>query len=305
LKYLLLFLFAFGNHVYSQNIEISEELIQRLKSTQAINMDQIIKELDLVKVRKNNAKKFKLANPFFPMTTVHNSEIQLMKPINGQVDFLDNQNGMVSFFHQRAVFNWYNKLPKEERDQQVCGFKFSDQHNKKYKLKSFANAEEARREGYLVTHQYHCGACSSLYDLAIYLEKRNMVNNGRKCARRFIANKSKDCHIKRIGLSPICAEAWAYNAIMTRKRCKNICIKEYGLINTIFNKFPDEYVNEDGSLKPCILCDELKSGGGYRYSSGRTRRSSGIKSGIQRNPDDLFFIDYNLYYELFSLKVKD
>lgn len=102
-------------------------------------------------------------------------------------------------------------------------------------------------------------------------------------------------------MSPRCAEVWAHNAIATRKNCQKICIKEYGLINLLLGRFPDDYTNPDGSLKPCILCDELKSGGAYRYASGRTRRSSGIISGIDRGTGEIYPIDFKNYYNLFDL----
>jgi hypothetical protein len=47
----------------------------------------------------------------------------------------------------------------------------------------------------------------------------------------------------------------------------------------------------DGSLNPCIQCDEDLSGPIFKYYSGRTRRNSGIKSEIDRPGDQVYDID--------------
>lgn len=292
-------LLLFSQSIGAQNVPISDQLIKRLKNTQAINMDEVIEELKLTPNFKRGYSK--ISDPFNPKTILPVEQAVIPDPINGQTAYTKLKGNRVSFNHQPVIYNWYYLKPREEREAEVCGIKFVDNDQKKYRMQTFASREMAESEGYLVTHQFHCGACSSLYDLGIYLEKRNMVENGRKCAKKLIAKRSKSCHIKRIGLSEVCAEAWAYNAIATRKNCMRTCIKEYGLINMLLNRFPDVYVNEDGSLKPCILCDELKSGGGYRYSSGRTRRSSGIKSAIDRGEEEIFPIDFKTYYQVFNL----
>ncbi len=40
----------------------------------------------------------------------------------------------------------------------------------KYRLSNFTTEEEAAEAGYEITHEDHCGACSSLQDLGVYLE---------------------------------------------------------------------------------------------------------------------------------------
>jgi hypothetical protein len=301
MKYLILTLWITSS-LYAQNVKITPELIKRLKQTTPTNMDQIVHDLGLKK-HKRHPRAYKIANPYKPMTRVNSDDVTLPPAINGQTAYKDHEDGTVSFYHQQRVYEWYNLKSDEERNREVCGVKFTNQSKSKYHMKSFSNEADAIRSGYIVTHQFHCGACSSLHDLAIYLEKRNMVNDGRKCAKKFIPKVSKKCHIKRIGLSEYCAEVWAYNAMATRQRCMKTCIKEYGLFNMLFNKFPDIYVNPDGSLKPCILCDELKSGGGYRYGSGRTRRSSGIISAIDRGDEEVYPIDFKNYYQAFNLDI--
>ena len=52
----------------------------------------------------------------------------------------------------------------------VCAIIVVDQAEKKYRLESFPSAEAATSAGAIVTHNGPCGQCSSLKDLAVYLE---------------------------------------------------------------------------------------------------------------------------------------
>ena len=40
-------------------------------------------------------------------------------------------------------------------------------------------------------------------------------------------------------------------------------------------------VDKDGNLKPCIACDEYKSGPGFKYTAARTRRWSPLNQRSQ------------------------
>ncbi|MDA8792734.1 hypothetical protein N9N67_05780 [Bacteriovoracaceae bacterium] len=285
----------------AQNVKISPELINRFKKTKLVNSKEIVSELNLQRGKKFSSDLFEMANPYYPITTIYDNEANLPSAINGQTGYRINKDESISFYHQEVVYKWFNQRSKFDRESEVCGLKFVDDTNIEYRLKTFPTSESAASDGYVVTHQFHCGGCSSLHDLAIYLESRDLVTNGRKCALKKGLNSSKKCHINLMGLSPVCSEVWAYSAMATKKRCKKICLKEYGLIKALLRKFPKERVNEDGTLKPCILCDELRSGGAFRFSAGRSRRSSGITSSIQREENEIYPIDYRLYYEKFNL----
>jgi len=90
-------------------------------------------------------------------------------------------------------------------------------------------------------------------------------------------NKSKECLIEKVEFTPFCAEAWAYCIANSKLFCTQTCINE--------------------SFDKCILCDELRSGPGFKYGAGRTRRNSGIISSIERHPNELpsFPIDHTRY----------
>ena len=50
---------------------------------------------------------------------------------------------------------------------------------------------------------------------------------------------------------------------------------------------------EDGSLNPCIQCDEDESGPVFKAVSGRTRRNSGLPSALCRPCDSIYRVDHD------------
>ena len=59
--------------------------------------------------------------------------------------------------------------------QLVCAMRYRDETKKFYTLKNFRNKREAILNGFIVTHQGRCGACSNLKDLAVYLSENLTV----------------------------------------------------------------------------------------------------------------------------------
>jgi hypothetical protein len=286
----------------SQDIEITPELIDRLRDTYPVNLTEILTQLNLTRYRYKSPSEFLLANPFFPTTKKKLDSRDKLLTINGIQNYKDRRKNTVEFFQQSIIHEWSNRTPAKIRESEVCGVRFLDERKRAYEMRSFFSREEAEVTGFFVTHQYHCGACSNLKDLSVYLEKRDLAEPGRKCAAQLTLRKSKKCYQEEIGFSEACSEVWAYNAKNTKKVCLNTCIKEYGLINILKKQFPNEYVNTDGTLKDCILCDELNSVPGYRYCSGLTRRGAGIEAAIAREPGEMYYIDYRKYYTLFELE---
>ena len=65
----------------------------------------------------------------------------------------------------------------------VCAIKYSPENPDEYEIKQFYEGEtfDKGKEGWHVTHHGHCGACSTLQDLAVYLST-DLTNEARKCA---------------------------------------------------------------------------------------------------------------------------
>lgn len=195
--------------------------------------------------------------------------------------------------HHERVQAW---LDDPGHRTEVCAIRFLDTGQTRYELRSFASIIAAEAAGYRVTHQYRCGSCSALSDLATYLENPDLTSPARDCARRWTLAGVRQCLVKRIGFSDACAESWAYNAINTRHACRATCIEVYGLLNLLLRRYPAPNNNPDGKLNACLQCDEDFSGPGFKYSAGRTRRGSGIRSAIARQDDELFPVDHSTYF---------
>lgn len=148
----------------------------------------------------------------------------------------------------------------------------------KYTLKTYQKTvEQALADGQYVTHSNPCGVCSSLQDLAAYMEQGAQLRSAaQSCGIKGIVNEKWgiSCFMK-LGFTEPCARIWQYNAQNTRAKCKWACWKFY-----LLNKDPNEGPNCD--LADCIQCDETESGPLFDQFAGRTRRNSGLLSNIVR-----------------------
>ncbi len=80
-----------------------------------------------------------------------------------------------------------------------------------------------------------------------------------------------------LGFDEPCADIWAYNTQNTRASCFDTCIAN----------LTAPYNEPDGSLNPCLACDESTSGPVFKAVAGRTRRNSGIADAICRPCSDV------------------
>ncbi|MBP7736161.1 MAG: hypothetical protein KA369_09340 [Spirochaetes bacterium] len=161
----------------------------------------------------------------------------------------------------------------------VCGFRFADVSRKRYSIRTFRDEADAARSGYAVTHRGYCGTCSTLKDLAVYLERRDMTYAVRSCSFRMTRCGILSC-LGSMGFTGPCALTWYYNIRNTARHCLGTCLLSW---------MKREPLNRaDGSLNDCIRCDEDRSGPIFKYYAGRTRRNSGIKSEIGRDPKEIY-----------------
>lgn len=161
----------------------------------------------------------------------------------------------------------------------VCGIRFTDAGRKNYEIRTFRDEADAVRSGYTVTHGGYCGTCSTLKDLAVYLKRRDMTYAVRSCSFRMTRRGILSC-LEAIGFTEPCALTWYYNIRNTTRHCLGTCLLSW---------MRQEPLNRaDGTLNDCIRCDEEMSGPIFKYYAGRTRRNSGIKSEIGRDPKELY-----------------
>ena len=111
----------------------------------------------------------------------------------------------------------------------VCMLRWLDDSDlggrSRYQLKDVPLNElsGAREEGFWVTHYGHCGACSSLQDLGIYM--RNLTTPVRTCTLKslfwnlLVDDYELNCLLD-LGFSQMCATVWQWNMRNTATTCR-------------------------------------------------------------------------------------
>lgn len=172
----------------------------------------------------------------------------------------------------------YDAMPSPQpRPDAACGVVREDANS--YRLETFDDPAAAAAAGAVVTHHGACGTCSTLQDLATYVDVHDLTAPVRECGLQGIRDGEQaniDC-LTDLGFTLPCAQTWYYNTRNTRNECLELCLPA---IN-------DPYHLEDGSINPCLQCDEDKSGAVFKAVAGRTRRNSGLASAICRPCDSV------------------
>lgn len=164
--------------------------------------------------------------------------------------------------------------PEPEKAGIVCGVSAEAGAGRRYRLVDYASSDEARRAGAFITHTGACGVCSTLPDLAVYIDHEDLTEPVRQCGLDHLGG-SMDAHVaclQKLGFTLPCAQIWYFNTLNTRTECGGLCFSELGAA----------YHKPDGSLNPCLQCDEEKSGPVFKAVAGRTRRNSGLANALCR-----------------------
>jgi hypothetical protein len=143
-----------------------------------------------------------------------------------------------------------------------------------YRLQTFASRADAEAAGAVPTHAGACGLCSTLEDLALYIEKPDLTEPVRACGLMYPSGPAED-HIaclRVLGFTEPCAQIWYYNTVHTREACLGPCLLA----------LEAPYNNPDGTLNECLKCDEVESGAVFKAVAGRTRRNTGVPSAMCR-----------------------
>ena len=270
-------------------------LIERLQRTNLLNGGEIHDRLGLA--GGSRPPGFLTHSPFGPRfrgTYLNPVASRFPLPANPQSHQLDEAGSTFLFYGQEPILRWYRSLGSNT---EVCAVGFDGLARADYRLRTFPDRESALGEGYVITHRHHCGTCSSLRDLAVYIAKPDLTSPTRSCARRLTAGGVKACLMDEVGFEERCAETWTYNVLHTRRQCAAACIAHYGLWNVLTDRMGDAHADKSGNLNPCLACDEHTSGPGFQYAAGRTRRTSGLMSAINRPAVENHPVDHGLYFE--------
>jgi hypothetical protein len=143
-----------------------------------------------------------------------------------------------------------------------------------YTLVTYASEPDALVSGAKVTHFGHCGVCSTLANLAVYMRNDDLTAPVRACGLDVSADggSADVACLEALGFDLPCAQAWAYDTAHTESVCLTTCLSTPA----------SPYNLPDGALNPCIQCDEDESGPVFKAVAGRTRRNSGVPNAICR-----------------------
>lgn len=151
-----------------------------------------------------------------------------------------------------------------------------------YRLADFSSAEAATAAGAVPTHFGQCGLCSSLADLAVYMETPDLTEPVRACGLQGLPMDAHVACLRAIGFTEPCAQIWFYNTRHTKEQCLEPCILALG----------QPYHLPDGTLNACLLCDEVQSGDVFKAIAGRTRRNTGVASSMCRPCSEVRILDH-------------
>lgn len=143
-----------------------------------------------------------------------------------------------------------------------------------YALVTYPTEDAAHDAGAAVTHFGHCGVCSTLANLAVYMQQNDLTAPVRACGLATSTdggNPDVTC-LEQLGFDLPCAQAWAFDTENTRSVCLGVCLANVSA----------PYNVDGGALNPCLQCDEDQSGPVFQAVAGRTRRNSGLPNAICR-----------------------
>ncbi len=157
----------------------------------------------------------------------------------------------------------------------VCGvlpLSAGDSGPRPYALVSYASATEAYTAGAIPTNFGHCGLCSTLVNLAVYMRVNDLTAPVRACGFNSSTAEENIACLEALGFDLPCAQIYYFNTVHTRSVCLSPCLAA----------LTQPYNLPDGGLNDCLQCDEDQSGPVFAGVAGRTRRNSGLANAICR-----------------------
>lgn len=156
----------------------------------------------------------------------------------------------------------------------VCAVRFEPGSETSYRLETHASESAARAAGASPTHFGECGLCSSLVDLAVYIEQPDLTEPVRACGLQNLQGTQEEhmACLLALGFTEPCAEIWYFNTKHTRAQCTEPCFAALG----------QPYHLPNGELNECLRCDEEQSGDVFKAIAGRTRRNTGLANAMCR-----------------------
>jgi hypothetical protein len=174
-----------------------------------------------------------------------------------------------------ALDPYTSPAPPDDPAEMVCGVlptSDGDAGPRSYVLITYPSEAATRSAGASPTHFGHCGVCSTLENLAVYMRVNDLTAPVRACGLSSTTADEDIACLRGIGFDLACAQIYAYNTAHTRSVCLSPCLAALG----------QPYNLPDGGLNDCLRCDEEQSGPVFKGVAGRTRRNSGLANALCR-----------------------
>jgi hypothetical protein len=157
-----------------------------------------------------------------------------------------------------------------------------------FRLETYPSREEAEAAGGFVTHLGHCGVCSTLQDLAVYMENPGLTTEGKFCNSQdsFALQDGLACY-RNLGMSDDCAKVWSDSETNTLINCFQECF-----LKDILQDEPNNGPAPECKINECLQCDQETSVDSLAMIAGRTRRRSGLLSPVARKCDEMAIIEH-------------
>lgn len=172
---------------------------------------------------------------------------------------------------------WYDTIIDRSKN---CYVVFEDSQRIRYALKSLTPEELSALSNSAVnavlTHAGPCGVCSTLHDLAAYLDYPDMTTPVAKCALKGVflgISSTYYCLRESVEFSHACAWIWAWNCNNTGKMvmnggCLSVCMMHKNVYGT-----PN--IDPEGTYNPCKPPADMMHLYGTDSSSQEPRANEG------------------------------
>jgi hypothetical protein len=167
---------------------------------------------------------------------------------------------------------------------------------------TYTSPEAAAMDNMAIAHCGPCGYCSNIEDIKAFVTTRKTVTAElKKCGKTAVIGTTDnlhDCVKDKVGFTDDCRTCWVENIECNAKRCLFSCMMTLFTGSLHQNSVPQ--AGDIGSLNRCLNCDEKRCGTSFVTCSGVARRRLGIRSDIERHPDELcphVKFDWTTYFE--------
>ena len=165
------------------------------------------------------------------------------------IDALETNWTLLAAYPPLTVDPYASPAPPTDLPDSVCGvlpLAATDAGPRPYALVTYPSETAAYAAGASPTNFGHCGLCSTLANLAVYMRVNDLTAPVRACGLNTSTEADNIACLQAIGFDLPCAQIYYYNTANTRSVCLSECLAALG----------EPYNLPDGGLNACLQCDE-------------------------------------------------